>query len=156
VQVVEWFEKNKLPYILSGIQDAVETPEILGDHRPGVLLPPNVVQREGKKIINAAAKLSDHGLPVALVSASTEGARYLPLHAAHAIRYGMDPEEALKALTIYPARMFKLDDRVGSLKRGKDADFVVYSGSPFEMTSHIKLVVVNGRVVVDNRKKEAR
>jgi imidazolonepropionase-like amidohydrolase len=80
----------------------------------------------------------------------------LPLHAAHAIRYGMDPEEALKALTIYPARMFKLDDRVGSLKRGKDADFVVYSGSPFEMTSHIKLVVVNGRVVVDNRKKEAR
>ncbi|MHC4512645.1 MAG: amidohydrolase family protein [Planctomycetota bacterium] len=156
VQVIAWFEKNKLPYVLSGIKDAVETPEILGDHKPAVLLPPNVVQREGKKLTNAAAKLSDHGLPVALVSASTEGARYLPLHAAHAIRYGMDPEEALKALTIYPARMFKLDDRVGSLKRGKDADFVVYSGSPFEMTSHINMVVVNGRIVVDNRKKETR
>jgi len=156
VQVVGWFEKNKLPYVLSGIQDAVDTPEILGDHKPPVLLQPNVVQRKGKKITNAAAKLSDHGLPVALVSASTQGARYLPLHAAHAIRYGMDPEEALKALTIYPARMFKLDDRVGSLKRGKDADFVIYSGSPFEMTSHIKMVVVNGRVVVDNRKKETR
>lgn len=156
VQVVDWFEKNKLPYVLSGIPDAVETPNILGNHRPPVLLAPDVVQREGKKVTNAAAALSDHGLPVALVSASTEGARYLPLHAAHAIRYGMDPEEALKALTIYPAMMFRLDDRVGSLKRGKDADFVVYSGSPFEMTSHIQLVVVNGRVVVDNRKKETR
>ncbi len=156
VQVVEWFEKNELPYVLSGIQDAVETPGILGNHRPGVLLSPDVVHRDGKKIVNAAARLSDRGLPVALVSAATEGARYLPLHAAHAIRYGMDPEEALKALTIYPARMFRLEDRVGSLKRGKDADFVVYSGSPFEMTSHVQLVVVNGRVVVDNRKQEER
>ena len=57
--------------------------------------------------------------------------------------------EALKAMTIHAARMFKIDDRVGSLERGKDADFVVFSGSPFEMTSRVQLVVVNGVVVVD-------
>ena len=93
-------------------------------------------------------------MPVGLVSGDTEGARYLPLHAALAVRYGMEPTEALKAITIYPARMFKLDDRIGSLKRGKDADFVVFSGNPLEMTSRVQLVVVNGEIVVDKRDKK--
>ena len=66
----------------------------------------------------------------------------------------MEPTEALKAITIYPARMFKLDHRIGSLKRGKDADFVVFSGNPLEMTSQVQLVVVNGKIVVDNRKNQ--
>jgi imidazolonepropionase-like amidohydrolase len=152
-EIVSWFEKNKLPYILHGAQDAVDTPEILGDHKPGFLFTPNFLTRKGKRVRNKAAKISESGIPVGLVSGDTEGSRYLPLHAALAVRYGMDPTEALKAITLYPARMFKLDHRIGSLKRGKDADFVVFSGNPLEMTSRVQLVVVNGKVVVDNRQK---
>jgi imidazolonepropionase-like amidohydrolase len=49
-----------------------------------------------------------------------------------------------------PARLFQLD-AVGSLQKGKDADFVVFSGSPFEPSSRVLLVVVDGAVVVDHR-----
>lgn len=154
--VVKLFEDKKLSYVLTGLKDAVDTPEILGPTKPAVLLGPNLIQRKGQKLTNAAAVLSDRGHTVALGTGDTAGARYLPLHAALAVRYGMDPTEALKAMTIHAARMFKLDDRIGSLERGKDADFVVFSGSPFEMTSRVKLVVVNGEVVVDQRKKGAR
>lgn len=149
--VVEYFEEQDLPYILHGAGDAVEMPEVFGEHRPSVLLEPDVVQREGRRLINRAAALSERGLDVALVTGDAQGAQYLPLHAAYAVRYGMNPDEALRALTINPARMFKLDDRVGSLRVGKDADFAVFSGNPFELTSRVLLVVVNGEVVVDNR-----
>ena len=151
MEIATWFDKNKLPYILQGARDAVDTPEILGGSQPGFLFTPNILTRKGRSVKNAAARISEKGYRVGLVSGDTEGSRYLPLHAAMAVRYGMDPTEALKAITIYPARMFMLDDRIGSLKRGKDADFVVFSGNPLEMTSHVQLVVVNGEVVVDNR-----
>jgi imidazolonepropionase-like amidohydrolase len=74
----------------------------------------------------------------------------------HAIRYGMDPEAALRALTLGPARMFGLESRIGSLERGKDADLVVFSGSPFEPTSQVLLVICNGRIVHDARAQENR
>jgi imidazolonepropionase-like amidohydrolase len=151
-EVVKSFESRKLPYILQGANDAVDTPEILGSSKPGFLFPPDILYRKGKTIRNKAAKISEQGHPVGLVSGDTEGARYLPLHAALAVRYGMEPMEALRAISLYPARLFKLDHRIGSLKRGKDADFVVFSGNPLEMTSQVQLVVVNGKVVVDNRK----
>jgi imidazolonepropionase-like amidohydrolase len=68
----------------------------------------------------------------------------------------MDPQEALAALTLNPARMFRLDDRIGSLARGKDADVVVFSGNPFELTSRVLLVLVDGRIAVDRRKENVK
>ncbi len=152
--VVKLFEKEELPYILYGVKDAIDTPEILGEKPPPVMIGPDLVRREKGVIVNSAATLADLDVPLALVTGDTAGSSYLPLHAAHAIRYGMDPQAALAALTIGPARMFQLDDRIGSLKRGKDADFVIFSGSPFELTSRILMVVNNGRVVVDERDME--
>jgi imidazolonepropionase-like amidohydrolase len=142
-----------LPYILQGARDAVETPDILGDSKAGFLFTPDILERKGMNVRNNAVRIAEAGHRVGLVSGDTEGARYLPLHAALAVRYGMDPTEALKAISLYPARLFKLDHRIGSLERGKDADFVVFSGNPLEMTSQVQLVVINGRVVVDNRAK---
>lgn len=156
IEIVKSFESRNLPYILQGAADAVDTPEILGGNKPGFLFPPNILYRKGKKITNKAAKISERGHAVGLVSGDTEGARFLPLHAALAVRYGMEPNEALRAISLYPARMFKLDHRIGSLKRGKDADFVAFSGNPLEMTSQVRLVVVNGKVVVDNRNTGSR
>jgi hypothetical protein len=122
-EIVASFTERKLPYILQGARDAVDTPEILGDSDTGFLFTPEILNRKGMKVRNNAARIAEAGHPGALVSGDTEGARYLPLHAALAVRYGMDPTEALKAISLYPARMFKLDDRIGSLKRGKDASF---------------------------------
>jgi imidazolonepropionase-like amidohydrolase len=152
-EIVASFKKTELPYILQGARDAVETPDILGDSKAGFLFTPDILERKGMNVRNNAVRIAEAGHRVGLVSGDTEGARYLPLHAALAVRYGMDPTEALKAISLYPARLFKLDHRIGSLERGKDADFVVFSGNPLEMTSQVQLVVINGRVVVDNRAK---
>ena len=70
-------------------------------------------------------------------------------NAALAIRYGMAPEDALAALTINPARIAEVDDRVGSLEIGKDADFVVIDGPWYELTSRVEQVYVDGRLAFD-------
>lgn len=153
--VLEFFEQQKdedrLHFVMAGVEDALDTPDILGDAPPPIVLGPTLVKREKGELVNAAARLADLGAPLAFGTGDTDGARYLPLHVAHAIRWGLDPEAALRALTIDAARMFKLDERVGSLERGKDADLVVFSGNPFELTSHVMLVVCNGRIVYDAR-----
>jgi imidazolonepropionase-like amidohydrolase len=59
----------------------------------------------------------------------------------------MDADEALKALTINPARLYRIDDRVGSLEKGKDADLVIFSGDPFEISSRVLRVLVSGQEV---------
>ena len=87
-------------------------------------------------------------------ASNSSGARFLPLHVAYAVRYGLSPADALAALTLWPAKAFKLDDRIGSLEKGKDADFVVFSGDPFEPQSRVLLVVCNGTVVKDNRESK--
>ena len=69
---------------------------------------------------------------------------YLPIYAGLAVKAGMDPYEALKAITINPAEHLLIADRVGSLEAGKDADIVVYEGSPFEVTSEVRLVLIDG------------
>lgn len=64
--------------------------------------------------------------------------------AALGVRAGMTRETALNALTLEPAKMLDLDDRIGSLERGKDADFVVLSGDPFSVYTRVKQTWVEG------------
>lgn len=66
-----------------------------------------------------------------------------------AVGDGMAPEQAVLAATIEPARLWGVDDRVGSLEIGKDANLVLLSGEPFEDTTLIENVLVNGEVVAD-------
>ena len=60
---------------------------------------------------------------------------------------GMDYEEALRAITINPAKICKLDDRVGSLETGKDADILVFDGDPLAVANKPKMVFVDGKQV---------
>ena len=123
-------------------------------NKPFVLLEPEVVREDGAQITNAAARMCDLDVPVVFGTGDCAGSRYLPLHAAYAVRYGMAPDQALMAITSHAARAFKLDDRIGTLQRGKDADFVVFSGDPFEPQSRVLLVACNGQIVVDNREAQ--
>lgn len=63
-----------------------------------------------------------------------------------AVDQGVEPEEALKALTLNSARVMGIDDRVGSLEKGKDADVVVLSGPPFDAATRVRAVIVNGSI----------
>ncbi len=70
--------------------------------------------------------------------------QYLPLCAGLAVKAGMDPFEAMKAITINPARHIGIEDRVGSLEVGKDGDLVIYEGSPFETSGTVRCVLIDG------------
>src|SRR5262249_33891653 len=68
---------------------------------------------------------------------------------AIAVRGGLSEEAALKALTINPAQMLHLDDRLGSLEKGKDADFVVLSGSPVSVYTQVEATYIDGKPVFE-------
>ena len=72
---------------------------------------------------------------------------YLPLCAGLAVKAGMDPFEALKAITINPAKQIGIADRVGSIEAGKDADIVITDGDPMVSNTAVKTVFINGEVV---------
>ena len=74
---------------------------------------------------------------------------YLPLCAGLAVKAGMDRFAALQAITINPARHIGVDDRLGSIEAGKDADIVICEGDPFEVGCSIKKVFVNGKIAVE-------
>jgi imidazolonepropionase-like amidohydrolase len=71
----------------------------------------------------------------------------LPYHAARAVAFGLDRDEAIRALTINPARIFGIDDRVGSLKVGKDADLFITTGDPLDLRSEVKHLFIDGKDV---------
>jgi len=74
--------------------------------------------------------------------------KYLPICAGLAVKAGMDPFDAFKAITINPAEHIGIADRVGSLEVGKDADVVIADGDPFEIATQMKYVFINGEQVV--------
>lgn len=73
---------------------------------------------------------------------------HLPLHAGMLAREGMDYRDALKSITINAAQILGVQDRVGSIEEGKDADFVVFEGDPLEYASRIRAVVCDGEPMV--------
>lgn len=81
---------------------------------------------------------TDH--PVSLIQT-------LPLCAGLCVKEGMKEVEALKSITIYPAQICGVEDRVGSLKKEKDADIVIFDGNPFAIATKTLYTIVNGRIV---------
>ncbi len=69
---------------------------------------------------------------------------YSSVQAAAAMRYGVKEDELLEMLTVNPAKILGMEDRVGTLEKGKDADVVIWSGHPFDMHSTVEAVYVNG------------
>ena len=71
----------------------------------------------------------------------------LPYHAAKAVAFGLPEEEAIRALTINPAKIFGVSDRLGSIEVGKDADLLIATGNPLDMRTEVKQLVINGRAI---------
>jgi len=95
--------------------------------------------------------LAAAGIQVSIITdAPVIPQQYLPLCAGLAVKAGMDPFQALQAITINPAKHIGVDDRVGSLEAGKDADVVICSGDPLVSDSEVKYVIVDGAVLVKN------
>ncbi len=102
-----------------------------------------------------AAIMHNVGLNVAINSDDAEMARRLNQEAGKIVKYGgVSEENALKMVTLNPAKMLHVDDRVGSLKAGKDADVVVWSDNPLSIYAKSLYTIVDGTVYFDRAKDE--
>jgi len=82
--------------------------------------------------------------------------QYLPLCAGLAVKRGLPMEEGLKAITINAARICQVDDKVGSLKVGKDADIAIFTGNPMEVFTQTLYTIINGEIVYDYQRDRER
>jgi imidazolonepropionase-like amidohydrolase len=80
--------------------------------------------------------------------------RNLPYHAATAVAYGLPADEALKSITLYPAQILGVADKVGSLAPGNDATLIITDGDPLETMTQVEIAFIQGRPVdLDDRHK---
>ena len=126
--------------------------ELKEEKMNGVLSGPVLTDRSKPELKNqnlaSAGILSSNGIKTAIISDHPETpVKHLLLCAAVAVREGMDREEAMRAVTRYPAEICGIFDKVGSLEKNKDADIVVFSSDPIDIMSRVMTVVINGKVV---------
>jgi imidazolonepropionase-like amidohydrolase len=117
--------------------------------RPSMLAAPPYSQGEPIEIrLDAFAILTKAGVKTALLSTGDQ----LLASVTFAVRHGVAPADALRAVTLTPAEILGVADRIGSLDAGKDADLVVLSGEPHDVTTRVEKVMIGGRWVFgDNR-----
>lgn len=98
--------------------------------------------------ISNGKKLADNGMEIAICTDHPENPiQYLPSMAGLAMRGGLTEKQALEAITINPARFCGIEDRVGSLEAGKDADIVLFSGTFHDISKTPEIVIMNGEVI---------
>ncbi|MHA2426533.1 MAG: amidohydrolase [Candidatus Hermodarchaeia archaeon] len=100
-----------------------------------------------EKGFKTAVILNKAGVKVALQTDSLTPMYHFPLLPMYCIKEGMSREDALKCVTINPAEILNLQDRVGSFEPGKDADIMVWSGHPFDFYSEVTEAYINGRKI---------
>ncbi|NJM53431.1 MAG: amidohydrolase family protein, partial [Blastocatellia bacterium] len=142
-----------LKLVLDG---AAEAPLVINDIKASgfpVIIHPTMARAGGDAeslSIENASKLRAAGIPVALQSGH-EGyvpkSRVVLFEAAMAAGNGLSQRDALATITIDAARILGIDNRIGSIVVGKDADIAMFDGDPFEFTSHCVGTIINGNIV---------
>ncbi|MDX1671910.1 MAG: amidohydrolase family protein [Balneolaceae bacterium] len=146
-------EEFGFPMVLDGAAEAYLVLDEIKNSGVPVFIHPTMTRTYGdtrNASFETAAKLHEAGIPFAFQSGfeSYVPKTRIPLfEAAVAVAHGLDRMAALKAITSGSAGILGIDQRVGSLKRGMDADLVLFDGDPFEYTTHVDKVIVDGKVV---------
>ena len=156
---VAFAQRENVKLILYGGYDAPHCAALLNKHRvPVIVSTVHRLPRRRGDAYDAAyslpGRLHAAGIAFCIASQNTSNARNLPYEAAMAAGYGLPPEEALKAITLYPAQILGADDRVGSLEVGKHATLIITDGDPLDTPTHVEAAFIQGRRVdLDNRHK---
>jgi imidazolonepropionase-like amidohydrolase len=148
---VTWAESHGLRIVLVGARDAGYIIDYLADKQIPVLLSsvnsrPNRSWEPVDHLRTLPARLHEAGVPFGISGGtSAPYANRLPYEAGVAMGHGLPEIEALRALTLYPARFLGIDDRVGSLEVGKDATLLITDGNPLEYATEIGQAFIQGR-----------
>lgn len=143
-----------LKLVIVGGADAAGLAELLRERQVPVIIAalnrlPLRRDDDVDAIFRLPAELARAGVRFAIArnAADASNERNLAFEAGQAVAYGLDPDEALKAVTLYPAQLLGAGDLIGSLEVGKLANFFVADGSPLDIRSRIERVFVQGREI---------
>jgi imidazolonepropionase-like amidohydrolase len=144
-------DEFKIPIWLDSAAEAHELiPEIKKAQVP-ILLHPTMARASGEReslTFRSAAILKENGIPFAIqggYESYVPKARVILFEAAIAAAHGLSRDAAIEAITLSPAKILGIADRLGSIEVGKDADLALYDGDPLEYTTHCIGVVIDGR-----------
>lgn len=158
LEALKWAEETKVKLILSGGVDAWKVADELKKKNIPVLCGPfSVMPQESYDTYDSqyrvAARLHEAGVKYCIRSAGSTNCRNLPYEAAMAVSYGLPAEEALKAVTLYPAQILGISDSLGSIEPGKLANLVITDGDMLEPTTQVRGLFINGVPVEPNSKQ---
>jgi imidazolonepropionase-like amidohydrolase len=170
---IEFVEKNKLKMVLvssggggfggGSSREAWKVKDLLAEKKIPVILGPTLAlpgteDEPYDKPFSIPGELHAAGVKIAFASmgvGTQEISRTLPYEAANAVPHGLPQEEALRAITINPAQILGVDDRLGTLEAGKMANLIVTNGDPLEIATEVRHVFINGvDVGTDNKHKQ--
>ena len=154
---VEFCDKQELRMILAGGAEAYKVKDLLRSKgvpvilRPMLTLPPDE-DDPYDRLLSQPAELAAAGVKFAIASFDNSFARRLGQNAANAVAHGLPYDEALRAVTIYPAQIFGLGDQIGTIEPGKLANLIVTNGDPLELTTDVKYLFIRGQLTsMENR-----
>lgn len=161
LSAIDWVKERKLDNVVfTGVQEGWRVAEEIAEAGipvitgPVLTLPSRASDRYDTPYRNPGL-MQKAGVKVAIRTDDTENARNLPFNAGFAAAYGMGREEALKAVTINAAEIMGLSDQIGSIEVGKRANLFVATGDPFETSTQILDVFIDGyQVPLTNRQTE--
>ncbi|HOP61620.1 MAG TPA: amidohydrolase family protein [Candidatus Saccharicenans sp.] len=160
LQTIKFVQEEKIKAIFYGVEQGFKVAkEIKEAGIPCIIgslysLPPVWEDGYDALFLNPVM-LNQAGVKISFSSSSASAAKDLPYHAAKAAAFGLKPEEALKAVTIYPAEIFGVDKLLGSLEPGKTASIVLADGDLLELGTKIQKVFIDGKEVsLENRYTE--
>jgi imidazolonepropionase-like amidohydrolase len=156
---IEFCDKQKLKMILAGGAEAYKVKDLLRSKNIPVILQPTLTEPTDEdepydRLLTLPAELNAAGVKIAFASFDNSFARRLGQQAANAVANGLPYDEALKAVTLYPAQIFHLSDEIGTLEPGKSANVIVTTGDPLELTTDVRYLFINGQLTsTDNKHK---
>lgn len=157
LSAIKWVGKNGVKAIFTGVSEGWRVADSLAAAGIPVITGPVLATpgRSSDKYDTAyrnAGVMQKAGVMVAIRTNDSENVRNLPFNAGFAAAYGMGRKEALRAVTIVPAQILGVDDRIGSLEVGKVANVIVSDGDPFETKTQFHHLFINGwKVPLESR-----
>jgi imidazolonepropionase-like amidohydrolase len=157
---VEFCQKQNLKMILAGGSEAWKVKDLLRSKSVPVILRPTLdypIEDDDAydRLMTQPAELLAAGVKIAFGSFDNSFARRLGQQAANAVAHGLPYEDALKAVTLYPAEILGLDGELGTLETGKIANLIVTNGDPLELTTEVRYLFIKGQLTsTDNKQKD--
>ena len=148
---VAWADQEKVKIVIIGGYDAWRVADLLKARDIPVVVNPihRTPERRWEPYDDPATlpkKLHDAGVRFCIAGdGSASNDRNLPFQAGSAAAAGLPADEALKAVTLYPAQILGLADRLGSVEKGKDATLIITNGDPLEITSQVERLFIGGK-----------